>query len=108
MFKQLSVTDAQAKISQSAFILLDVRDMASYLAGHLPGAKLFTPENFKQILQQTDKQQPVLVYCYHGYSSQRVAEFLGLEGFTTVYNLVGGFTAWQQTYPHAIEYGEKL
>ena len=106
MFHQLTVNTAQKKISQENFIILDVRDLASYLNGHLPRARLLTHDNLAEFLQHSDKQQPVLVCCYHGISSQRVAEFLISEGFKAVFNLEGGFTAWQKTFPDQIEYGE--
>ena len=38
---------------------------------------------------------PVLVYCYHGISSQNAAAFLIERGFETVYSLDGGFEAWR-------------
>lgn len=106
MFNQLTVNTAKEKISQEDFIILDVRDIASYLNGHLPKARLLTHDNLAEFLQHSTKQQPVLVCCYHGISSQKVAEFLVSEGFKNIYNLEGGFTAWQQIFPDHIEYGE--
>ena len=46
--------------------------------------------------QDANKTQPVLVYCYRGNSSQRVAAYLTEQGYTDVYSLQGGFEAWRQ------------
>ena len=36
----------------------------------------------------------IIVYCYHGNSSQDVANFLTSHGFTDVYSLKGGYEEW--------------
>ena len=46
---------------------------------------------------QTPKDRPLVVYCYHGHSSQMAARFLVDQGFTEVYNLEGGYEAWTHT-----------
>jgi ankyrin repeat protein len=38
----------------------------------------------------------VLVYCYHGNSSRDICQFIAGFGFKRVYNLVGGWQAWEQ------------
>jgi len=39
---------------------------------------------------------PMVVCCYHGISSQGVAQFLVERGFDQVYSLEGGFEGYQQ------------
>lgn len=73
--------------------ILDCRDPRSYEQGHLPGAQLIN-DALIQRLARTSKQQPVIVYCYHGVSSRDLAEFLVKFGFTNVLNLEGGWQAW--------------
>jgi rhodanese-related sulfurtransferase len=43
-----------------------------------------------------DKDAPVILYCRTGPMSVRAATTLAGLGYTQVYNLVGGFTAWAQ------------
>jgi thiosulfate sulfurtransferase len=78
---------------------IDVRDIAAYQQGHLPGAQHLSKDNLVSFLQQTDKSRPVIVYCYHGISSQSVAKFLLEEDFVEVYSMIGGFAAWINCYP---------
>lgn len=73
--------------------VLDCRDPRSYEQGHLPGALLLS-DAVIQRLARSDKHQPVLVYCYHGISSLDLANFLVKLGFTSVFNLEGGWQAW--------------
>jgi len=79
--------------AQAETRILDCRDPRSYEQGHLPGAQLVSDAVIKK-LARTDKEQPVLVYCYHGISSRDLATFLVNFGFTSVFNLEGGWQAW--------------
>ena len=79
--------------------LVDIRDRASFSLGHAPGAFHLTNETLGTFLQQTDPDSPVVVMCYHGHSSQGVAQYLVNHGFENVYNLEGGFAAWQLACP---------
>ena len=44
-----------------------------------------------EFIKKTDKEQPLLVYCYHGNSSQVVAEYFSENGCNQVYTIDGGF-----------------
>ncbi len=95
-FKQISVQDAKEKISQQGTILIDIRDPDSYQASHINEAFHLTNENIQEFIQNADLGKPVIVYCYHGNSSQSAAQFLSEQGFEEVYSMMGGFAAWQQ------------
>jgi rhodanese-related sulfurtransferase len=43
-----------------------------------------------------DKDAPIVLYCRTGPMSERAARDLVALGYTKVYNLVGGFTAWSE------------
>ena len=49
-------------------------------------------ENF---CEKTSKEKPVVVCCYHGISSQSVAQYLVAKGFSTVISLIGGYEGWK-------------
>ncbi|MCB1931185.1 MAG: sulfurtransferase, partial [Candidatus Accumulibacter sp.] len=36
----------------------------------------------------------VVVICHHGVRSRQVGNFLEHQGFSSIYNLVGGVDAW--------------
>jgi rhodanese-related sulfurtransferase len=42
------------------------------------------------------KDKPVIVYCASGNRSSAAAAVLRKSGFSQVFNLSGGFAAWQQ------------
>ena len=54
-----------------------------------------TNEVKEVVIEETDKNTHVLIYCYKGYSSQKIANFLTDSGFINVYSLIGGFNAWK-------------
>lgn len=81
--------------SHDAFTLLDVRQPNEYESGHIPGAKLIPLPDLTDRLAEIDPQKPALVYCAVGGRSRVAAQMLSGKGFQTVYNLSGGFKAWQ-------------
>lgn len=74
--------------------ILDIRDRDSFLASHIKDAIHFDVHRMIEISNSLNKQDPILVYCYHGISSLRVAEVLEDLGFKIVYSLEGGYAAW--------------
>lgn len=75
--------------------LLDVRQPKEYESGHIPGAKLIPLPDLTNRLSEIDPQKPAIVYCASGGRSRMAAQMLSGKGFETVYNLSGGFKAWQ-------------
>ena len=84
--------------------LADIRDPQSYQQGHIPGAVRLDNDNLAQFVEAADKQQPLLICCYHGNSSQSAAAYLASQGFTAVYSLDGGFELWRQQYPDQVSH----
>ncbi|MCG8607272.1 sulfurtransferase [bacterium] len=71
-------------------ILLDVRQAAEFSVSHLRDAKLAS--SAKQavgIIQASDGQRPIVVYCSVGYRSSKLAAKLQERGFQKVFNLEG-------------------
>lgn len=78
--------------------LVDVRDEHSFHAARIPGALRLDNQSVQDFIEDTDKSVPVLVYCYHGNSSQSAAAWLSEKGFAEVYSLDGGFEYWRGQY----------
>lgn len=89
---------AAALIAERKPALVDVRDEHSFLAARIPGAVRLDNVSVQQFIDATDKSVPVLVYCYHGNSSQSAAAWLSEKGFAEVYSLDGGFEYWRGHY----------
>jgi phage shock protein E len=87
-----------AKMEGNPGILLDVRTPEEVAEGKLAGSKAinYNDDNFAEALNELDPNQPVYVYCAAGGRSSKTATLLGEKGFTLVYNLDGGITAWEE------------
>lgn len=94
MFKQIDCQEAVQLMSRTNLVILDVRDKASFEADHMKGAIHLTMPALQDFIETTDTLCPVLVYCYHGITSQSVAEHLFEQGFAEVYSLAGGYEKW--------------
>ncbi len=95
-FTILECEKARDFIAQHNPIIVDIRDAAAYQQGHIPGAQHVPPAKLADFAAQQEKNQAVLVCCYHGISSQQAARFLVDQDFTDVYSLAGGFCAWAE------------
>ena len=91
---EVSADEARERLEAESAIFVDVRDAGSYRRGHIPGAAHIGDHNVEQFVRETDKETPVIVYCFHGNSSIGGAAYLQENGFTEVYSMAGGFADW--------------
>jgi thiosulfate sulfurtransferase len=95
--REINTDQARTFLESGKAVFVDVRDPASYEAAHVPGALQLNDSNVEKFVTQTDKSKPVVVYCYHGHTSQGAAAYLQEQGFKEVYSVIGGFELWRQT-----------
>lgn len=98
-FTRISCVQAAELLKQDV-CLADIRDPNSFQAGHVEDAYHLTNETLPEFIEETPKDKPVLVMCYHGNSSQGVANYLASLGFQTVYSVDGGFESWKLAFPY--------
>jgi len=98
-WQRISPVDAATLMAERHPALVDVRDERSYTASHIPGAVFLDNQSVQVFVEDADKTVPILVYCYHGNSSQGAAAWLAEKGFAEVYSLDGGFEVWRLNYP---------
>jgi len=79
--------------------LTDIRDDQSFAAAHVEGAFHLTNFTMAQFSQEVEFETPVLVFCYHGHSSQGAAQYLVNQGYEEVYSVDGGFEMWKVNFP---------
>lgn len=97
--KNLAADDFEKGIAAKEVQVLDVRTAGEYNSGHIKNSFLADwrqQEEFKNRAQHLDKTRPVYVYCLSGGRSSAAAAWLQQQGFSTVYNLEGGITAWKR------------
>lgn len=98
--KQISVAEAKDATEGKGAQFIDVRTEAEYAGGHAPDAAHFPLDRLENDLTKLDKNKPVYVICQTGRRSQKGAEMLKKAGFTDIYNIQGGTSAWIEAgYP---------
>ncbi len=97
--KSKSIDNHQATqlINKEEAIVLDVRPAKDFKNGHIIGSRQLKPEevregNFKKLEKQ--KEQPIIVVCAMGNLASSTASKLVKDGFSRVYVLSGGISAW--------------
>jgi len=100
-FKRIAPEQAQILREQGA-VVVDIRDPQSYANGHISGALHLDNHNLADFIARADFDQPLIVACYHGNSSQSAAAYLAHQGFAEVYSLDGGFELWHGRYPDQV------
>ena len=98
-FKCISTAEARELIESNVVTLLDIRDLASFSASNIENSIHVSDTNVEKIVTSADKNQPLLIYCYHGNSSKGAAEYFFRAGFTKAYSIDGGFEDWRLKYP---------
>jgi len=78
--------------------LVDVRTPEEFASGHLENAVNinFYADDFKDRINEMDKEKEVYLYCRSGGRSAKAAKELEAMGFKKVYDLEGGILKWQK------------
>ena len=97
-FKALRPAGLTALVNRDNALVVDLRPIADFEKGHIPGSKnvqmsQFDPEN-KQLAPA--KALPVVLVCKTGMTAGDAAKRLKKAGFQNVYVLDGGIGGWQQ------------
>ncbi|MFO8032504.1 MAG: rhodanese-like domain-containing protein [Desulfohalobiaceae bacterium] len=95
--QSMDVNQAQDLINKAStqeLNILDVRQPKEYEQGHIPGSKLVPLPELGNRLNELDPDKSTLVYCAVGGRSRAAAQMLAGKGYKSVYNLKGGFKAW--------------
>jgi rhodanese-related sulfurtransferase len=93
----LEVTAFHTKLNESpGAVLVDVRTPEEFANGNIEGAINidFKGSDFEQKIAELDKGKTYLVYCLSGGRSGKAATRMNALGFTSLYTLNGGYTAW--------------
>lgn len=96
-FQSLSTDEFATLIADPDVQRLDVRTVAEYSEGHIPGSlniNVLDEASFGTIADSTlTKEKPVALYCRSGKRSKKAADILSRKGYK-VFDLDKGFNAW--------------
>ena len=100
IFEDVSVAEAysliQENMTNSNFVILDVRTGEEFDSGHIERALNidFYASDYGDQLDMLDKDKVYLVYCRSSNRSGQAMDNMEDLGFTEVYNMSGGISAW--------------
>jgi len=93
-YQMISVKELSQEMVTKDFLLVNVHIP---LEGNIPGTDLDIPYNKieeKAELFPADKNAKIILYCRSGSMGNRAAQALAGLGYTNVFNLEGGYIAW--------------
>jgi rhodanese-related sulfurtransferase len=104
-FTNVTVEEAREMIEKDDVFILDVRTPAEFNSSHIEGATLIPVTNSggsnlssDQLLEarinEVPKDKKILVYCRTGHRSTTASNILLAAGYSDIYNMQGGITAW--------------
>lgn len=96
---QLGSNEFDKLIKKSNSILIDVRTKHEFKNGHIKNAGQlnYYAFDFRRKLLLLPKDQAIYLYCNTGYRSNRAADILLENGYSSVYNLQHGILEWNLT-----------
>jgi monothiol glutaredoxin len=92
--KQVSPSEAKAIVDAGNGVrFIDVRTPAERATASIERTVLLDADSVEE-LQALPKDTPLVFHCHHGHRSYQAAIHFLEQGFTKVYNVVGGIEAW--------------
>ena len=98
-YENISVADLKSgleSMEEGSYTLLDVRTAEEIANGKMAGAmEMDFYQDFENASTNLNPEKPIYVYCAAGGRSAKAAQMLADKGFVKVYNIEGGFGAWE-------------
>jgi len=84
-------------MDETARVLLDVRTVEEYTAGHIPTSINVPVDEIESKLNSLSgfKDKPIVVYCRSGRRAGKAMSILQEKGFTNLLHLEGDMNGWQ-------------
>ena len=97
-YKRIAPAALTALVNRDNALVVDLRALADFEKGHIPGSRNVLPSQFDPENKQlaAARALPVVLVCKAGNSAADAARRLKKAGFEQVYVLDGGIQAWQQ------------
>ena len=97
-FKTVDVAEFEKLRADKKSVVLDVRTPKEFGAGHIPGGVNLdvNAPGFQEKVSRLDKNKTYLVHCAAGVRGAMACEKMSQLEFPKLYNLEGGFKAWEK------------
>jgi rhodanese-related sulfurtransferase len=93
---EVTVAELVANDEEGSLLLLDVREMEEWLAGHIPGSVHIPLGEVALRIGELDPDRPVVAICHSGVRSLYAVDILLKSGFRNARSLTGGIIAWAE------------
>jgi phage shock protein E len=92
-----AAADELLRSPPAGLVILDVRTPPEFAAGHIASAVDvdLAGATFETDVANLDPKAPYFVYCHTGRRSADAVAYLRQHGFSSVYELEGGISAWE-------------
>ncbi len=96
--REIGTLEATRLMNAGNALVLDIRDNGEFSGGRIPKSKNIPLAEIDKRLDEISrfKDKPVIVTCRSNNRAGSAARMLKKHGFADVYQLAGGFGAWQQ------------
>ena len=96
--REIGTLEATRLMNAGNALVLDIRDTSEFSGGRIPRSKNIPLAEIDKRLDEISrfKDKPVIVTCRTNHRAGSAARLLKQHGFANVYQLAGGFSAWQQ------------
>ncbi len=92
--KKITTDELALRLREGSPVLIDVREEYEFAEGHVPGAVNIPLGGLASAAEKLDPSVETLVICQSGHRSSTAARTLMRRGFTEVYSVRGGTSAW--------------
>lgn len=93
--KTITTAQLAEKLAVGKPVLIDVRERDEFAAGHVPGAVNVPLGTLAARAAKFKPSAETLVICQSGHRSKTAVGVLRRAGFTDVYSVRGGTSAWR-------------
>jgi len=99
----MTAEQAAAAFDPATHLVLDVRNLGEYAAGHVPGSLNIPVDELRGRLAEVPHDKTILVHCKVGFRGHLAVRILKEHGYDSVYNITGGYLSMQAAMVFAEE-----
>jgi hydroxyacylglutathione hydrolase len=91
----VTLPQLRSRFAHDQLVVLDVRDVSEWMAGHIPGSQNIPVGRLDQRLGELPQDRTLVVHCQTGPRAAIAASLLLARGFRNVELFSSGFAEWR-------------